>query len=110
MGGARAPEVNIFSRKTPAKPESVAAASAATTPSSGEAPVGVFDDLASSDWTSTTPRVRSTKESHWTGEKVLWRSTTVKKAVESDLSWYSTCAAAAERLEMATKMRLFWMA
>ena len=32
--------MNIFSRKTPANPESVAAASAESAPSSGEAPVG----------------------------------------------------------------------
>jgi hypothetical protein len=81
------PLVNIFSRKTPAKPESVAAASAAHTPSSGEAPVGELLDFASWDCTRMTPPVSSTKESHWTGLKERWRSTTVKKAVESDLSW-----------------------
>ena len=43
------PEVYIFSRYTPAKPESVAAASAATTPTVGDAPVGAFADLASCD-------------------------------------------------------------
>lgn len=43
--------MNIFSRKTPAKPEMEAAASAALTPSQGAAPVGALDDFPSSDCT-----------------------------------------------------------
>lgn len=43
-------------------------------------------DLASWLWTRTTPRVRSTRESHCAGWKVRPRSKTVHMAVESVLS------------------------
>jgi len=79
--------VNIFSRKTPAKPEMEAAASAALTPSQGAAPVGALDDFPSSDCTSATPAISSKKETHCAARKLRRRSKTVKKAVEMVLSW-----------------------
>ena len=75
------PEVNIFSRYTPAKPESVAATSAAQTPRNGFA-FAAAEDLASSLCTKTTPAVRRMKESHCGPRNDLPSRRIVKQAVE----------------------------
>ena len=77
----------IISRNTPAKPERAEAEMAAAAPTRGAAPVGADEDLASSLCTRSTPRVRSIKESHCGQLNLLLRMITVKKAVESVLSW-----------------------
>ena len=114
--------VNMCSRKTPAKPESAAAAHAASTPTTGSgsagtlksasvrpastasspsgAPVGL--SAAEGNWTSTTPTISATNAHQSSAANLRPSRSTEKSAAQSSFVWTSTIDVTAGRLVSAT--------
>ena len=122
--------LRTFSKYTPAAPESMHAEKTVTNPNVGLTPsilwLGVWAETArvwnekclwkkpssfvvswAGSWTSATPNVRRTNETHFCTDNWRWSSVTLKSAVVRILSWYVTWKVAASRFDTATYWRLF---
>ncbi len=101
--------LRIFSKYTPANPDEQQAHSTATRPTTGLrwAASGRPAAGASGHCTRATPAMSTKSETHFIGAKRRPSSTAEKTAAARILSWYVIWYVAAERLESATKSRLF---